>query len=234
MRVLIGFDRNESAAYWILKDSLLRHSSVALDIRPLVQQQLKLAGIYDRVHDPLASTEFTYTRFLVPFLCGYRGWALFMDCDMLCRADIAELFGMIDGRYAAMCVKHDHAPKDMIKMGGRVQTRYPRKNWSSLVLYNCGHPANRMLCPDLVNAASGAYLHRFQWLDDDLIGEIPLGWNWLAGWNLRAEAEPKIVHFTSGIPGIHDGCSSAEFADEYFNAARDSVYPERDALAMTG
>jgi hypothetical protein len=186
-----------------------------------VQQQLKLAGVYDRVHDPLASTEFTYTRFLVPYLCGYQGWALFMDCDMLCRADVAPLLDRADDRYAALCVQHEHNPPDLLKMGGKPQTRYPRKNWSSLVLWNCGHPANRTLTPGLVNAASGAFLHRFQWLDDTLIGSLPQEWNWLVGWSRGGE--PKILHFTAGIPGIHDGCSSSEYADEYFAAAEDSI-----------
>lgn len=221
MKIFVGFDKSESAAYWILRHSLLKHSSIELDVRPLVQQQLKLAGAYDRVHDPLASTEFTYTRFLVPYLAGYRDWALFMDGDMLCRSDIADLARLIDNRYAVMCVKHEHQPSEDVKMGGQAQTRYPRKNWSSLVLWNCGHSANRILTPEIVNDASGAYLHQFQWLEDDQIGDIPVEWNWLVGWNRGRD--PKIVHFTSGIPGIHDGCSNIEFADEYFAAAADSI-----------
>lgn len=222
-RIFIGFDGSEAAAYWVSRLSLYRHAAEpkTLTVRPLVQQTLRMAGLYWRFPDPLASTEFTYTRFLVPHLARYRGWALFMDCDMLCRADIGDLFALADPRYAVMCVKHDYEPADATKMDGKAQTLYPRKNWSSLVLYNCGHPANRALTLDAANSESGSFLHRFQWLDDDLIGELPVEWNWLEGWHtLAACPEPRMVHYTRGIPGIHDGFSAAPFADEWLATAR--------------
>ena len=143
--IFIGYDRREDIAYHVCCHSLRTRSSVPLEITPLVQDEMRARGVYTRGIDPLASTDFTYTRFFVPFLTGYRGWALFCDCDFLWLADVAELFSMADDRYAAMCVHHDHRPTERSKMDGREQTVYPRKNWSSLVLFNCGHSANAAL-----------------------------------------------------------------------------------------
>lgn len=220
MKIFIGFDRNESAAYWILERSIKSRTELPLDIRPLDVQHLRLAGLYWRADDPLASTEFTYSRFLVPYLCDYKGWALFMDSDMLCRSDIGDLLSLRDERYAAMCVKHDYRPRETEKMGGKVQTVYPRKNWSSLVLYNCGHPSNKALNPAAVNTRSGAYLHQFQWLPDESLGSLPEEWNWLEGWS---EGKPKIVHYTRGIPGIHEDTENMAFAGEYLAEARQTI-----------
>lgn len=199
--IYIGYDRREDIAYRICRHSLEKRASVPLDIRPLVQDELRAKGLYTRDIDPLASTDFTYTRFFVPYLTGYEGWAMFCDCDLLWLGDIADLLALTDDRYAAMCVHHDHQPTERYKMDGRKQTLYPRKNWSSMILYNCGHPANRALTPDLANSETGRYLHRFAWLDDALIGEVPLTWNWLEGWNdMPDDGPPGAVHFTRGGP----------------------------------
>lgn len=203
--IYIGYDRREDIAYRVCRHSLETHASVPVDIRPLVQDELRAKGIYTRDIDPLASTDFTYTRFFVPYLAGYEGWAMFCDCDFLWLGDIAELIALTDDSYAAMCVHHDHQPTDRYKMDGRKQTLYPRKNWSSMILYNCGHPANRALTPQLANTETGKYLHRFGWLDDSLIGEVPLTWNWLEGWNeMPADGPPKVVHYTRGGPWFDD------------------------------
>lgn len=226
MRVFVGFDGSEAAAYWILRRSILKHAANPAEVRviPIVRQLLAMNGVHDRPIDPLASTEFTYTRFLTPWLAGFRGWALFMDCDILVRGDIARVFAHADPQYAVLCVKHDHKPVNTDKMGGKQQTVYPRKNWSSVVLFNCGHPSNRVLSPDLVNEQSGAFLHRFQWLTDEEIGDLTLEWNWLDGWNSLDEcAEPLAVHYTDGIPGIHPGFEHAAFADEYRAVAAEVI-----------
>lgn len=200
-RVFVGWDPSEAIAYDVCSHSISVRSSVPVDIIPLKMSELRAQGLYSRTGDPLASTEFTYSRFLTPHLAGYEGWALFCDCDFLWLADIADLFALVDERYAVMCVHHDHRPKEDTKMEGAVQTRYPRKNWSSMVLYNCGHPANRALTPDVVNQESGAFLHRFQWLADDLIGAVPETWNWLEGWcDKPAIGHPNVVHYTRGGP----------------------------------
>ncbi|MBM3567528.1 MAG: glycosyltransferase [Alphaproteobacteria bacterium] len=199
--VYIGWDSREDIAFRVARHSLIRRSTVELSVEALRQPDLRARGLYARAPDPLQSTEFTYTRFLVPALREYRGWALFFDCDFLWLADVADLLKRIDDRYAAMCVHHDHRPPEQWKMDGKKQTVYPRKNWSSLVLWNCGHPANRALTPELVNRESGAFLHRFQWLEDEQIGALPETWNWLEGWSKPpAEGTPKVVHMTRGGP----------------------------------
>ncbi len=200
-RIFVGWDSREDIAYQVCRHSLLRRSSIALDVRPIVQSELRETGLYSKEPDKLAATEFTYTRFFVPYLAGYQGWALFCDCDFLWLGDVAELVAQIDESCAIMCVHHDHRTTEKTKMDGRVQTVYPRKNWSSMVLYNCGHPANRVLTPEVINREGGAFLHRFQWLDDDLIGAVPETWNWLEGWCKQPEqGHPNVVHFTRGGP----------------------------------
>lgn len=211
--VFVGWDSREDIAYRVCRHSLLARATAPVTVTPIKQDELRAAGNYTRAADPLASTEFTYTRFFVPFMTGYRGWALFCDCDFLWLADIRGLIDLIDDRYALMCVHHDHRPSEDLKMDGRKQTQYPRKNWSSLVLYNCGHEANRLLTPDLVNRESGAFLHRFQWLEDELIGAVPETWNWLEGWCAKpAEGHPNVVHYTRGGPWF-DEWQNVDYAD---------------------
>ena len=219
--VYVGYDRREDIAYKVCCHSLTRRATVPVDIRPLVQDELRAKNLYTRDIDPLSSTDFTYTRFFVPFLAGYKGWALFCDCDFLWLGDIAELIALTDDRYAAMCVHHDHRPTERYKMDGGKQTLYPRKNWSSLVLYNCGHPANAALTPALANRESGRYLHRFAWLHDELIGDVPLTWNWLEGWNdLPEDGPPKVVHFTRGGPWFDDW-QDVDYADLWLHEQDD-------------
>jgi lipopolysaccharide biosynthesis glycosyltransferase len=200
MKVFIGYDPREDMAYQVCKHSILKHQPNA-DVRPLIQKELRQAGWYKRPEDKLASTEFTFTRFLVPELSNYRGWAVFMDCDMLLTTDIKELFDQADDKYAVMCVQHDYTPKEGIKMDGQKQTIYPRKNWSSVVLWNCGHPSNRVVDQDQVNSLelNGAYFHRFSWLQDEEIGELDHTWNYLVGVYNDIE-KPKLIHYTEGGP----------------------------------
>ncbi len=211
--VYVGWDSREDIAWQICRHSLLRRASIPLDIRPVRQGELRDAGLYTRELDPLASTEFTYTRFFVPHLQDYNGWALFCDCDFLWLSDLAGLTALIDDRYAVMCVHHDHQPKETWKMDQRAQTLYPRKNWSSMVLYNCGHPSNAALTAALANSESGSFLHRFQWLNDDEIGALPESWNWLEGWSDRpAHGTPDAVHYTRGGPWF-DEWQNVDYGD---------------------
>jgi hypothetical protein len=200
-RVYIGWDRREPEAYEVAAFSLRRRASAPVEVTPIKLDELQAQGLYRRDPDPLASTEFTYSRFLTPSLAGYRGWALFCDCDFLWLGDIAGLLPYTETSKAVYCVQHDYRPKETTKMDGAVQTVYPRKNWSSLMLFNCEHPAVRNLTPEVVNRESGAYLHRMQWVHDAEIGDLPVEWNWLEGWNERpAQGTPKAVHFTRGGP----------------------------------
>jgi lipopolysaccharide biosynthesis glycosyltransferase len=200
-RVYIGWDSREPEAYDVAKFSLERRASVPVSVSPIKVDELRARGLYRRDKDPLASTEFTYSRFFTPALAGFSGWALFCDCDFLWLGDIAGLIDYTRTPKAVYCVQHDYQPKDSVKMDGAVQTTYPRKNWSSLMLFNCEHPSVRKLTPDVINRENGAYLHRMQWAADDEIGALPVEWNWLEGWNEKpARGTPKAVHFTRGGP----------------------------------
>jgi hypothetical protein len=218
LRIHIGYDPREAVALYTLAHSIQRRSSIPVAISPLVQSQLR--DLYWRPRGPTESTEFSMTRFLVPALSGYQGWSIFMDCDMLCRVDIAGLAAEIERQpdKAVLVCKHDYTPRTERKFLDHVQTRYTRKNWSSLMLFN--NARCRSLTPDYVNSASGLELHRFAWIDDAAIGELPLEWNWLVGeyeYNPRA----RLVHFTIGGP-YFPAYRDCDYAAEWF-AERDSM-----------
>jgi hypothetical protein len=213
IKIFVGWDSGEPEAYDVCRSSLLRHTDIALDIIPLVQDDLREQGLYRRPPDPLASTEFTYTRFLVPYLMDFQGWALFCDCDFLWTRDVGEVFECRDESRAVLCVQHDYQPTETTKMDGRTQTVYPRKNWSSLMLMNCGHPSSRNLTLDVANTESGAYLHRFQWADDADIGALDPTWNWLEGWDTPSpDGPPGAIHYTRGGPWF-DNWRGVDYAD---------------------
>ena len=150
-KVYIGWDSREDIAYQVASKSIISASSVKVQIEAIKQHELRHQKTYNRKIDALASTEFTFTRFLVPYLNRYKGWALFCDCDFLFVDDIEKLFSIADTKYAVMVVQHDYKPKNKKKMDGKDQFPYPRKNWSSLVLWNCNHPKNKILDPELIN-----------------------------------------------------------------------------------
>jgi lipopolysaccharide biosynthesis glycosyltransferase len=200
MKVFVGWDSREDIAYQVCKHSIISKQPTA-EVVPLKQQELREQNLYWREKDLMASTEFTFTRFLLPELTNFNGWALFMDCDMILTTDIKELFDQADNNYAVMCVQHDYTVSEGIKMDGQKQTVYPRKNWSSVMLMNCGHPSNQALNKELVNDPSitGAYLHRFSWLKDEEIGKLNHTWNYLVGVYSDIET-PKLIHYTEGGP----------------------------------
>ncbi len=190
LRIFIGWDSRFPEPADVLKHSLQHHSSLPLDVHYLKLDELAL----DREHDPLASTEFTYSRFLVPHLCGFEGKAIFMDNDMVCMGDIRELDELDMSTCALRVVKHDYQPENTVKMYGCKQTSYPRKNWSSLMLMDCSKL--RLWTKQVVETQTGAYLHRFQDIPDELIGEIPNTWNTL-DW---MDESTKLLHYTNGGP----------------------------------
>lgn len=221
LRVFIGYDSREPVAYHVFVHSILRRASVPIAVTPLVRASL--THLYARERSPLESTEFALTRFLVPALCQYEGTALFVDSDMLCRVDIAELWDAALGPpsfarerlcpdQALWVCQHDYTPKAQAKMDGRVQTAYPRKNWSSLMLFN--NERCRALTPDYVNSATGLELHRLAWLTDRQVGSLPLEWNYLVDEPGQALEPPKIVHFTNGGPWFPE-YADVEFADDW-------------------
>ena len=199
--VFVGYDTREDIAFQVCEFSIKRFNT-NVNVTPLVQHELRQKKIYWREVDKLASTEFTFTRFLVPHLMNFKGWALFIDCDIVFLEDVNNLFSLADDRYAVMCVKHEFNPKPGLKMDGQVQTVYPRKNWSSVVLWNCSHPSNEKVTVDSVNNPNfdGAYFHRFTWLKDEEIGELPCDWNWLVGWYKKDDGVPRAIHYTEGGP----------------------------------
>lgn len=233
--VFIGFDPRETQAFAVAQFSARFHMrNRKIPVRGLVLESLRDQGLYYRPtdrrvrddgtsvlidqlstrqdYDGAMATEFAISRFLVPALAR-TGWAMFMDCDMLVRADLSALFALCDDRFAVMCVKHDHKSEVVTKMDNQPQTNYARKNWSSVMLFNCDHPSNEELTVDFVNSATGRELHRFAWLEDDEIGALPPAWNWLAEEQAPID-NPFIVHHTLGSPCLK-GYENAPFADEW-------------------
>lgn len=200
--VFIGYDHREAVAYHVCVNSIIRNSTVAVSTTPL---SLNTLSEYKETHTD-GSNHFIYSRFLVPHLMNYSGWALFIDGDMILREDINELWNLRDDSKAVMVVKHDYKTRMPVKYLGAKNEDYPRKNWSSVILWNCGHPANRQITPEFVQSSTGAILHRFTWLTDDLIGELPVEWNWLPD-EFGENKNAKLLHFTLGTPCFR------EFAD---------------------
>jgi hypothetical protein len=222
--IFIGYDPRERAATNVLIDSLYQHSSAPLAITPLVTPQLEAQGLYNRQRDPRQSTAFSFTRFLVPRLMGYQGWAIFMDCDMLARGDIAELWALRDDTFAVQCVQHLHVPGETVKFLGEMQLAYPKKNWSSLMLLNCTRCT--ALSPEYVNSATGLELHGFHWLaGDHEISGLPEGWNHLVAVQEPAKATgAPLLHWTLGGPWFSEQRTMGEgLAAEWF-AARDNAF----------
>lgn len=222
--IFVGFDPREADGFAVTRSSIQRHLTQPIPVRGLILDDLRTRGLYRRPTErrdgrlwdvisgaPMA-TEFAISRFLVRELAG-TGWALFMDADMLVRDNLARLFDLADDRFAVMCVQHDFDPPEGAKMDGQTQTRYARKNWSSVMLVNCDHPANDAITVDMVNSVPGRDLHRLCWLKDDEIGALSVRWNWLVG-----HSEPvdhvSIAHFTFGTPSMN-GYSDCKFADEW-------------------
>lgn len=217
IRIFIGFDSKLPALFHVFSHSIHTRASQPVSITPLIQSQL--AEVYWRQPDSLASTEFSFSRFLTPHLSNYEGWSIFADNDIIARDDIAKLWELRDDRFAVMVVKHQHQPKEDNKFLNAPQTKYEKKNWSSVILFN--NAKCRALTPSYVNSASGLELHQFKWLEnDELIGEIPAQWNHLVGYDAY-DTEAKLVHYTAGGPYFNE-YHDCEYSDEWF-AERDAM-----------
>ena len=211
INVFIGYDNKERVAYNVLSHSIIQNSTKPVAITPIALNNLKDDFVRER--NSLSSTEFSFSRFMIPHLMNYQGWALFMDCDMLMFEDIAELWRLRDDRYAVQVCKHDYTPKTDTKFLGQVQTKYEKKNWSSFMLLNCKKCTT--LTPDYVNKASGLELHQFKWLEsEDLIGDLPIEWNWLVG-EYDYKEDVKNVHYTEGGPWFED-YRECDYANDWF------------------
>ena len=210
----IGYDAKEDIAYRVCKYSLLKRASNNVSVVSLKLDELISKNLYTRAVDPLASTQFTYSRFLVPKLMNYNGWAVFCDCDFIFLEDVNNLIKNLDESKALYCVQHDYTPKEKHKMDGQKQTIYPRKNWSSFIVFNCSHPSTKKLTVDTVNTETGAYLHQFKWCKDEEIGDLDERWNWLEGWTSNHnKKKPFAVHYTRGGPWFSEW-GDVEFAND--------------------
>lgn len=244
MKWFVGSDDREKDAYDVCVYSMRRHASIPLDIMPLKHRQLRKAGLFhrewridgkgqywDTLDGQPFSTEFAFTRFLVPELAKGEDWAFFVDADFVFVADPAGILDELDASKAVMVVKHDFKPQNKVKMDGMVQVPYPRKNWSSLIAFNLQHEGNRFLINETVNNASGRFLHRFNWLLDDEIGALDPAWNWLVG-HSDPEIKPKAYHFTDGGPWFEDwdgGPCDKVWREEFAHMQIDAKLPKMRA-----
>ena len=195
VKVTVGFDQREAIAYHTFCQSLISNATIPLQIIPLAKNNL--TG-YNETHTD-QSNDFIYSRFLTPYLCNFEGWAIFFDGDMICQSDIKNLWEQRDPGKAIMVVKHEYKTKQSIKYLGNKNENYPRKNWSSVIMWNCEHPKHKILTPDFIAYQTGKFLHRFSWLDDNDIGELQKEWNWLAI-EYPEKKNAHLIHFTLGTP----------------------------------
>lgn len=210
INIVVGFDQREAIAYHTFTQSIIEKSSLPVFFIPLAVNTLK--G-YRETHED-RSNDFIYSRFLTPYLNNFDGWAIFADGDMICQSDIGELWDLRDESKALLVVKHDYVTKANRKYLGNINENYPRKNWSSLILWNCAHPKHSILTPDFIANQSGQFLHRFSWLDDSDIGDLPKEWNWLA-LEYPINNSAKIIHYTLGTPCFKDYRNS-DMSDIWF------------------
>lgn len=195
VKIVIGFDQREAIAFHTFTQSIIQKSSLPLEIIPLAINNL---NGYKETHAD-KSNDFIYSRFLTPSLCNFNGWAIFADGDMICQSDIKELWDLRDETKAVLVAKHDYKTKFYKKYLGNINEDYPRKNWSSLILWNCAHEKHKILKPEFIANQKGSFLHRFSWLEDNEIGELPLEWNWLAI-EYPENSKAKLIHYTLGTP----------------------------------
>ena len=229
LKIYVGYDTREDIAWQVCRHSILRHTDPAeVEVHPLKQAELRELGLYTRAADKSASTEFSLTRFLTPYLAAFDGPSIFVDCDFLFTRDVREVLNHIDPSKAVAVVQHDYSPANAIKMDNKVQTTYPRKNWSSFILFNGAHPDVKSLTPEVVNTAEPAFLHRFTWIKDDAaIGALPLAWNFLEGEYPRPAELPACIHYTNGGPWF-ENWQDVDFGDLWL--AEKALY-ERQAVA---
>lgn len=215
--IFIGYDPREAIAFHVCSNSIIRHASQPVSIIPLA---LNLLKDYTETHTD-GSNQFIYSRFLVPHLMNYSGWAIFIDGDMIIRDDITKLWDLRDPSKDVLVVKHDYKTKMTQKYLGSSNENYPRKNWSSVILWNCSSNANKSVTPSFIEKSSGAELHRFTWIEDSNIGELPIEWNWLPD-ELGENYNAKLLHYTLGTPSFHDFATTPMGAEWH----RERIYTE--------
>jgi hypothetical protein len=206
--VFVGYDPREAIAYHVCANSIIRNASAPVAIIPVA---LNLFTDYKETHGD-NSNHFVYTRFLVPYLMDFRGRAIFIDGDMVVRGDIIELYESLQTAHDVAVVKHDYKTRMPVKYMGAPNEDYPRKNWSSVIVWDCQSFPNRRLTPDFVQKQPGSFLHRFSWIDDDRIQALPPEWNWLPD-ELGENTEAKLLHYTLGTPCFHEFADTTQAAE---------------------
>lgn len=225
LNIFIGYDPKESVVYHTCVQSILENTKCLVSIIPL---HLEMLNNYKETHTD-GSNCFIYSRFLIPYLTGYRGNALFIDGDMIVREDLQNLFNLFDPNFAVQVVKHDYKTKFPIKYLGSKNEDYPKKNWSSVILYNCKHPKNKILTPSFIENTKGSFLHRFSWLNNYEIGEIPKKWNYLVK-EYPHSNNSSLLHYTVGAPCFHDyrdGVEAKIWDNYYDNSQQGFDLPKR-------
>jgi lipopolysaccharide biosynthesis glycosyltransferase len=223
IRIFIGYDSREAIAYHVCVQSIMETCSYPVSITPLKLNNLK--QIFDRKREPNQLTDFTYTRFLVPYLCQFKGWALFIDGDMLVRENISNLWDLRDSSKAVMVVKHPELKGTHTFLNKTINS-FPKFNWSSVMLFN--NAKCNILTPEFVKTADYHTLHQFKWLADEKeIGELPSQWNHLVGYN-APNSKASLVHWTLGGPYLGDQYKDVEFADEWCAMRDKALYAECD------
>lgn len=208
INVYIGYDQREDLAYQVCRASILKHCGPETNIfkiEPIVQDWLRAKSIYTRQKDIFASTDFSLTRFLTPYLNNYEGYAIFMDLDFVVTGNLLKEVDMSikkDNDKAVWLVKHDYISRVQRKMDNKIQHAYPKKNWSSFMIFDCAHPAMRTLTPEYINQATSQDLHQFRWINEKLVGELPIDFNFLVGEYNKSKKLPLCLHFTLGLPFV--------------------------------
>lgn len=208
--IFVGYDPREAIAFHTCVNSIIRHASQPVSVVPVA---LNLFRDYSETHTD-GSNQFIYSRFLVPYLMEYSGHAIFIDGDMIMRGDIAELWSLRNPYYDVQVVKHDYQTCMPVKYLGSKNEDYPRKNWSSVILWNCNSFPNRKLTPKFIQESTGSFLHRFSWLDDNRIGSLPAEWNWLDV-EYPYNANAKLVHYTLGTPCFREFENQGSFSQAW-------------------
>lgn len=213
--IFIGYDSREDINFRVLEHSLRKFSTQPISICPI---RLPDLSFYKETHSD-GSTQFSYSRFLVPYLMNYTGWAIFMDCDIVAQDDVSQLWSYKDSRYAILCAKHSYKTSKKVKFLNNQNRNYDRKNWSSVMLINCGHPAVKILDPGFIENTTGEILHQFKWIDEELIGSIPLEWNWLVD-EYGTNNEAKLIHYTLGSPMFNE-CKDTPMSSNWITELND-------------
>ena len=229
LRIFVGYDKIELLPYMVYEHSINKTITIPFSITPINLHHLQ--GIMSRERHPLQSNDFSFSRFLVPYLCNYSGWALYTDCDFLARKDLSRILNFCNEKYACLVVKHNYTVENKTKFLNKKQSKYHKKNWSSCILWNCGHESNRILTPELINENDtghrnvGLYLHQLCFLKDEEIGELPRTYNHLVGVYDYCD-DAMLVHWTNHGPWL-EGFSDVDYANDWFASNYEMGYVVR-------